>query len=184
VAFHNTGPMQFPGLIVMSIADDYGDVDLANELIVVLFNAADDPAAFVFAAAGREFSLHPVQAMSVDPVVQSAYYDSATEKFHVPARTTAVFLVQRPIGEQIDVLIDLIHALKEDDVINHGQANALTAKLEAAQKSAANGRVGPAVNQINAFMNQVNALMAAGLLSPEEGERLISIAEGIEQSLS
>jgi hypothetical protein len=40
------------------------------------------------------------------------------------------------------------------------------------------------VNQINAFINQVNALMAAGLLSPEDGEQLISIAEEIVQSLS
>ncbi len=184
VAFHNTGPMQFPGLIVMSIADDYGDVDLTNELVVVLFNAADDAAGFAFPSSGRDFLLHPVQKTSVDPVVQSAYYDRAAEAFEVPARTTAVFLVQRPVVEQIDVLIDLVDALEADGVINGGEANALRTKLDAAQKSAASGRVEPAVNQINAFIHQVNALTAAGLLSPEDGERLISIAEEIVQSLS
>lgn len=184
VAFHNTGPMQYPGLIVMSIADDYGDVDLTNELVVVLINAADEPASFVFPAGDNEFSLHPVQAASVDPVVQTAYYDTTAETFEVPARTTAVFLAQRPVDEQIDVLLDLVDGLEADGVINSGQANALRAKLDAAQKSAASGRVGPAVNQINAFIYQVNALMTAGLLSPEDGERLISIAEEIVQSLS
>ena len=88
------------------------------------------------------------------------------------------------LGAQIDLLIDQVDALEEDGVINGGQANSLRAKLKAAQKSAANGRVGPTVNQINAFINEVDALMAAGLLSPEEGERLISLAEEIIQSLS
>ena len=95
-----------------------------------------------------------------------------------------MFVLNRPLGAQIDLLIDQVDALEEDGVINGGQANSLRAKLEAAQKSAANGRVGPAVNQINAFINEVDALMAAGLLSPEEGERLISLAEEIIQSLS
>ena len=184
VAFHNTGPMQFPGLIVMSIADDYGDIDLANELIVVLFNAADDPAGFGFPAAGREFSLHPVQAASVDPVVQSAYYDTAAGAFNVPARTTAIFLVQRPAGEQIDVLIDLVDALVADGVINGGQATALKAKLEAAQQSAANGNATAAANQLNAFINQVEALVAAGILTAEEGDALIATAETILDSLA
>ncbi len=184
VAFLNTGPSQVPGLIVMSLYDDYGDVDLTTKQIIALFNASDEPVAFPFATGGRAFELHPVQAASIDVVVQTAHFDTGAETFHVPARTTAVFLLPRPIGEQIDVLIDQVDALEADGVINGGQANSLRAKLEAAQKSAANGRVGPAVNQINAFINEVDALMAAGLLSPEEGERLISLAEEIVQSLS
>ena len=184
VAFHNTGPMQFPGLIVMSIADDYGDVDLTNEMVVVSFNAADDPASFAFPAGDNEFALHPVQVASVDPVVQTAYYDTTARAFSVPARTTAVFLAQRPIGEQIDVLIDRVDALEADEVINGGQANSLLAKLEAMQKSAANGRIRPAVNQANAFINEVEAFMAAGLLSPEQGQQLKSTAEKILQSLT
>ena len=184
VAFHNTGPMQFPGLIVMSIADDYGDIDLTNELVVVLFNAADEPAGFVFPAAGREFSLHPVQAASVDPVVQSAHYDTATGAFNVPARTTAVFLVQRPVGEQIDVLIDQVDALEADGVINGGQAIALKAKLQAAQQSAANGNATAAANQLNAFIKQVEALVAAGILTAAEGGALIATAGTILASLT
>ena len=183
VAFHNTGPMQIPGLIVMSISDDTADVDLTNDLIVVLFNAGDDPVSFGFPSGERKFRLHPVQAGSVDSVVQTASYDVGFGTFNVPARTTAVFLAQRPIGEQIDVLIDEIDRLLDDGVLNGGQANSLKAKLSAARKSAGNGRSTPAVNQINAFINEVHALMSGGVLSSEEGTVLISIAEDILQSL-
>jgi len=182
-SFHNTGPTQIPGLIVMSIADDYGDIDLTNELIVVLFNANDDPVSFDFPHGGREFGLHPVQAESVDSVVQTASYDAGAGTFNVPARTTAVFMAQRPIGEQIDVLIDAVNQLLDDDMLNGGRANSLKAKLSAARKSAANGRSTPAVNQINAFINEVQALMSGGVLSSEEGTALISIAEDILKSL-
>jgi pullulanase-type alpha-1,6-glucosidase len=183
VAFMNTGPAQTPGLIVMSLYDGYGDVDLTTEQIVSLFNATDDPVVFPFAIGGRAFELHPVQASSVDPVVQTAFFDTLTEAFHVPARTTAVFLLQRELGAQIDVLIDEVDALEGDGSVNSGQANALRSKLLAAQKSAGNGKLIPAANQINAFINQVTTLMSDGILSPEEGAALIAIAEEILLSL-
>jgi pullulanase/glycogen debranching enzyme len=92
--FHNTGPDQLPGLIVMSISDD-GDVDYdANhEMVVTLFNANDEPQTFTEAGlAGRMLALHPIQANSADPVVKTSTYDNATGTFTVPARTTAVFV--------------------------------------------------------------------------------------------
>ena len=183
VAFHNTGPAQIPGLIVMSIADNIGDIDLANELAVILFNAGDQAASFPFPANGSEFLLHPVLAGSVDPVVQTAGYNSAVGTFEVPARTTAVFFDQRPVAEQLDVLIGEVDQLLADGAVNGGQANALKAKLKAAQRSAANGRSTPATKQINAFINQVQAFMSAGILSSEEGAQLISTAEQILQSI-
>ena len=183
VAFHNTGPMQIPGLIVMSTSDANGDIDLANELIVVLFNAGDDAVSFGFPASGREFLLHPVLTESVDSLVRTAYYDVGTQAFTIPERTTAVFMVQRAIGEQIDVLIGEVDTLEAEGMLNRGQANSLKAKLRAAKKSAANGRSRPAANQINAFINEVQALISAGVLSSEEGTALISIADDILQAL-
>jgi pullulanase-type alpha-1,6-glucosidase len=87
VAFHNTGPAQVPGLIVMSLAGD-GGVE-----IVVLFNADVDGHDFPFDFGdGADFDLHPVQQDSHDPVVQTADYDGAARSFYVPARTAAVFV--------------------------------------------------------------------------------------------
>jgi len=183
VAFHNTGPMQIPGLIVMSTSDANGDIDLTNELIVVLFNAGDDSVSFDFPANGREFLLHPVLAESVDSVVQTASYDVGAGAFDVPARTTAVFVVHRAISEQLDVLIGEVDRLLAEGVLNGGRANSLKAKLRAAQNSAANGRSTPAANQINAFINEVEAMMASGVLTPAEGALLVSIAEEIVRSI-
>jgi pullulanase-type alpha-1,6-glucosidase len=179
VSFHNTGPTQIPGLIVMTIADDSGNTDLANELVVSLFNASDEPVSFPFAAMGRSFALHPVQADSADPIVRTAYYDKASGSFEVPARTTAVFLAPRPIVEQIDYILSLVDALEDADVLNRGQANALRAKLEAAQRSVGRGRQGAAGNQLMAFINEVGALVEAGILSTEEADVLRDAAETI-----
>jgi pullulanase-type alpha-1,6-glucosidase len=94
LSFHNTGPDQVPGLIVMGISDMVGDDrDPHLDEVVTLFNASDEPVTFpIAAAAGREFELHPVQQGSADPVVATASFNEATGAFTVPARTTAVFV--------------------------------------------------------------------------------------------
>ncbi len=179
---HRAG--QIPGLIVMSISDDYGSIDLANERIVTLFNAADDPVVFGFSEiAGGSIELHPVQATSVEPVVRTATYDAASGAFNVPARTTAVFLVERPVVEQIDFLEDQVNALEDDDSLNRGQARALKAKLRAAKRSVLRGKPKTAANQIGAFINQVQAFVSGGVLSAEEGEALLASAETTLESL-
>ena len=42
---------------------------------------------------GQDFRLHPIQASSVDPVVQTAAFDAAAGAFSVPGRTVAVFVL-------------------------------------------------------------------------------------------
>lgn len=95
VLFHNTGPDQIPGLIVMSISDiTADDLDPEHELIVVLFNATDEDVSFTQGElGGLGLVLHPVQQASYDPVVQMASFDSLSGTFSVPARTTAVFVL-------------------------------------------------------------------------------------------
>ena len=98
VAFHNTGPDQAPGLIVMSVSDRTGpDLDPNYEQIVVLINANDEAQVARTPLAGRRLMLHPVQQNSVDPVVKTASFNPATGTFRVPARTTAVF-VEKQLG--------------------------------------------------------------------------------------
>ena len=83
--FHNTGPDQQPGLIVMSI--DHG-----NEAMVVLFNAAPTVRDMEPGLPGA-FDLHPVLQESHDLRTREANFDNG--RFRVPARTTAVFLRRR-----------------------------------------------------------------------------------------
>ncbi|MEJ2400920.1 MAG: pullulanase-type alpha-1,6-glucosidase [Xanthomonadales bacterium] len=84
LAFHNTGPDQVPGLIVMSLAGD-------DERLVVAFNATRE-ARTVPAPLPGAFALHPVQRVSADPVVRTARWDPMARTLHVPPRTTVVFL--------------------------------------------------------------------------------------------
>jgi hypothetical protein len=94
VEFHNTGPGQIPGVIVMSISDRVGDdLDPAAVVVWSLFNPTDDDVTYtVVDLVGADIVLHPVLAGSVDDIVRSAAFDAANGEFRVPARTTAVFV--------------------------------------------------------------------------------------------
>ena len=99
VDFHNVGPAQTQGLIVMSIDDGiYAGTDLDSnyDAIVVIINAT--PETQVFEVEGSSgFQLHDVQADSADSLVRSASF--ADSSFTVPPLTTAVF-VQPQVGSQ------------------------------------------------------------------------------------
>jgi len=85
--FHNTGPGQVPGLVVMSLR---GKKDIE---IVVLFNASPEARTFHFQSSDdSEFELHEIQEKSHDAVVRQSHYDDDEYTFYVPARTTAVFV--------------------------------------------------------------------------------------------
>ena len=88
LVFHNTGPNQFPGVIVMALADAVEpDLDANHESIVVVFNANDEAQTItVGATTGSGLGLHPLQAGL------AATFDNGTGTFSVPPRTTAVFV--------------------------------------------------------------------------------------------
>ncbi len=91
--FHNTGPDQVPGLIVMSISDQGSEVlDPDYAWVVVLFNASPHTHAFVIdQIAGLPFTLHPLQEQSR----AECDYDMARGMFVVPGWRTAVFVLPR-----------------------------------------------------------------------------------------
>lgn len=89
--FHNTGPQQVPGVVVMRLAGaGYPGARFRN--VVVVFNADKVAKSFgVPELAGRKLHLHPVQQSGSDRVVRQADY-SPDGRFSVPARTAAVFV--------------------------------------------------------------------------------------------
>ncbi len=91
--FHNTGPDQIPGLIVMSLSDKrFTDIDPNYEWITVAFNANDEAQTITIdALKGAALTLHTIQVNSVDATVKTATFNSATGTLFVPARTTVVF---------------------------------------------------------------------------------------------
>jgi pullulanase-type alpha-1,6-glucosidase len=181
VAFHNTGPTQLPGLIVMTISDMVEpDLDPNNELIVVLINANDEAQAITLPGlAGMDLLPHEVQVLSVDDVVKTASFDAATGTFTVPGRTPAVFVAEVSPQEHLDDLIDHIEDLVDAGSLNGGQGNALTVKLEHAIDKLDGAQPHVALNMLNAFINQVNAFVASGVLTPEEGQSLLDAVDDI-----
>jgi uncharacterized delta-60 repeat protein len=83
----------------------------------------------------------------------------------------------------IQLLMDGVSGLASLGVLNHGQANALMAKLRAAAKSVDKGNNHAAANQVRAFINQVNAFINAGKLTPMQGAPLIQGANEVINSL-
>jgi pullulanase-type alpha-1,6-glucosidase len=185
VGFLNTGPAQVPGMIVMTLSDPDGSVDRVRETIAVLFNATDDAQVYpVPSLGGFEFALHEVQQASADPVVALSGWDGVADTFTVPARTTAVFVARRAAEDQIDLLIDDVEDLVDAGVLNGGQSNALISKLENAIAKIENGQVKPAVNLLNAFINQVMSYQDDGILTAEQAAALIATAEDIIHTLT
>jgi hypothetical protein len=165
----------------MSLSDEMDkDLDREHERIVVLFNANDQPQTFSAAElAGHKLALHRVQRSSVDPLVKTSRFNRSTGAFTIPGRTTAVFVEYERPQVRIGHLIEDIQALVSEGVLNSGQGNALISKLEAAIQALDRGNPTAAVNQMNAFMNEVYALVRAGALTNDQGLSLIVKAKDI-----
>ena len=81
-----------PGLIVERIANTDKFCFGASQA-VVLVNATPQAQTFSDPAfKNQKLQLHPVQAISNDPVVRTSTFKKGTGTFTVPARTTAVFV--------------------------------------------------------------------------------------------
>jgi pullulanase-type alpha-1,6-glucosidase len=178
--FHNTGPGQLPGLIVMQLSDEDGSVDRRHDQIMALVNANRVAQSFTLGdLAGRRFLLHPVLKSSHDPVVRAASFDRGSGAFSVPARTAAVFWTLRPLRDRIRLLEADVDGLVGRGVLNAGQGHGLEAKLEAALGQVARGSNGTAIDQLRTFINQARAVANAGSVSPEEAASLGGEAQSI-----
>ncbi|MFC2085166.1 T9SS type A sorting domain-containing protein, partial [Bacteroidota bacterium] len=80
-------------------------------------------------------------------------------------------------------IIDYIQNLVTLGILNKGQGNSLIVKMEASNKHISKGNSTPAINLLEAFINQVNAFINTGILSLEQGQELIDAAEDIIDDL-
>jgi hypothetical protein len=182
--FHNTGPDQIPGLIVMTLTDVFATLDHQHSLIVTLINARDEAVDYRFGVFPcPSLTLHPVLAGSADPVAHTSSLNTNTCTFHVPARTATVFWIVRSAEEQILLLTSEINKLQAAGTLNFGQAQSLRAKLNSALRSVQRGNTTAARNQLNAFLHEVEAKVTAGTLSQTQGDDLITDAEAVLDKL-
>jgi hypothetical protein len=85
-----------------------------------------------------------------------------------------VFWAARPAADQLRLLQADVAALVAGGAVNHGQGNALHAKLDAALRQLQRGQTPHA---LEAFVNQLDALVRAGVLSAEQADPLRAAAE-------
>jgi len=84
---------------------------------------------------------------------------------------------------QIENLINDLYTLIDEGVLNQGEVNAVVKKLENALKSLEKENTQAAINQLEAFIHQVNALIYSGRLTPEQGQGLIDAAQSVIDEL-
>jgi hypothetical protein len=95
----------------------------------------------------------------------------------------AVETVWKP-HQAAEDLIDQVQDLVEDSALYPGQGNALIAKLQAAIKQLDGGNAHVTINQLQAFINQVEGMIASGILLAEQGQPLMDAANEIILVLS
>jgi pullulanase len=181
VVFHNTGPDQLPGLIVMSLSDYTAvDLDPNYEFIVVLINANDEAQTFTSAAlAGYDLELHPVQVNSIDPLVKTTTFSEATGTFVVPGRTTAVFVVGTTALEKVGFLKADVQALMNSGLLAKLYGRILLHELQLVEKLLNRDHWVfdlVAAVQMRVFIQHVEVLVKLDRLPAAEGQMLIDQA--------
>ena len=86
--------------------------------------------------------------------------------------------------EEIELIIDDVDDMVSAAAQNNSQGTSLTSKLDVAIKQLNRDNVKAATNRLGAFVNQVSALMKAGILSTGEGQPLIDSANDIISDLT
>lgn len=110
----------------------------------------------------------------IELMVNDGFVSSAPDQVVLTAQT-----VQEAAEEVVDEIVDLVDAGE----IQTGQGGALTSKIEAAIQSTDNGNTGTAINQLEAFINQVEA-QRGKKISDELADELVAAAQAIIDNLA
>lgn len=100
VRFHNTGPQQVPGVIIMQLHSswqpDHGTWDQKYRQVLIVFNARPEPFECDFPEGGEWYKLHPALAtLQEDRMVQLCTADNDRRRLYVSPRMAAVFVQER-----------------------------------------------------------------------------------------
>jgi len=85
--------------------------------------------------------------------------------------------------EQVEAITDEVLLWLDEGLINNGQSNALESKLEGAIAKLDEGNATAAVNKLEAFINQVRALVQSEQVPADEGDALIAVAQAAIYSI-
>jgi titin len=100
-----------------------------------------------------------------------------------PSGNTSEFSLAVAVQATTQVLTTVVTSLVSSGTLNQGQGNSLLAPLNAAQQQINSGNYTAAINQLQAFINHVSALVNAGILDQQNGDLLIGAALLLIQQL-
>jgi uncharacterized membrane protein len=86
--------------------------------------------------------------------------------------------------EQLDELKGEIANLAASGVLSDDEANSMTSKVDNALKKIGQGKTGSAINKLGALINQIGECVSSGILTSEEAEPLLDLAQGAIDGLS
>jgi hypothetical protein len=98
------------------------------------------------------------------------------------AETATVTVTVLSAQEQIATIAQRVWAWVDSGLISRGQGNALQATLDGAIAQLNDGKTTPAVNKLEAFENQLGALVRSGQIPAEAGNAVIAATEDAIQS--
>lgn len=81
----------------------------------------------------------------------------------------------------IEEVVNAVQAFADGGNLNEGQANALINKLDSTVKKLEQDNIAAACSKLQAFIDQVNQLIAGGELSAADGQVLIEAASAVRQ---
>ncbi|MDA4114378.1 MAG: hypothetical protein OK474_10055 [Thaumarchaeota archaeon] len=96
------------------------------------------------------------------------------------ARTVSPTLIVLTPAAAIPLVASTISGFQSSGALNSGQANSLTVKLNHAVSDLNSDKENVACNVLNAFVNEVNSLVATGVLTTAQANQLLSPPLGVE----
>jgi hypothetical protein len=152
-------------------------------------DAESDPltAVLVSGPSNGSLTLNADGSFSYTPVANFSGSDSFTylaNDGQADSNVATVSLTVVSAADQITQLAADVQALVDGGALSSSHGQALTNKLDSAQKQLEKGNINDAIDKLQAFISQVNDFITTGELTPAQGQPLIDAANAIINSLS
>ncbi|MBP1634773.1 MAG: repeat-containing protein, partial [Acidobacteria bacterium] len=106
-------------------------------------------------------------------------YTASDGQAQSAAATVALTVVEVPDDQEAQALADMVLGLKAAGAVNAGQANSLLVKINQIVSTLQQNKNNVACNLLKAFVNEVNSLVATGVLSPAQAAPLLAKAANL-----
>jgi probable HAF family extracellular repeat protein len=170
------GPMQSLGSLggFTSIAVDINEL---GQVVGWSHTPTNEQRAFLWTASGGMQDLGTLGGLSVALSINNA--GQIVGYSELPSGALHATLWELPPGQHAQALEDAVQELIFAGILSQGQGNALLAKLAAALQQISSGNPQAAKGPLQAFISQVQRLVNAGALTPEEAQPLLDAAAAI-----